>query len=81
MQNETNKSQTAKRIYWTAFYGGIWSANFRPINAKTGKPWQSCHKIILGADTVKTSPSGITYTGFSSEALALAAIDKMKLME
>ena len=48
--------------------------NFRPLNAKTGQPWQASHRVEVGADV---QPEGwrrpITYSTFE---LAEAARDR-----
>lgn len=42
---KTNETRTANREYYVVFCWGKWHPHFRPINAKTGKPWQASRGI------------------------------------
>lgn len=47
---ETQYKLTPKRIYYIKGVGGMWWASFRPINAKTGHPWQAFRELTDGWD-------------------------------
>jgi len=42
---KTNETRTATREYYVIFSWGAWHPHFRPINPKTGKPWQASRGI------------------------------------
>ena len=104
---KSNESRSERRVYWVSDSSiGLWAAYYRPINRKTGQPWQAprsigghdCYRlsnynthadsgIIMGKlphfDVWTKVGGGMTSacTGFSSEALALAAIAAAKEAE
>jgi hypothetical protein len=40
-----NESRSERRIYQLSVRRGLYDANYRPINPKTGKPWQAWRSI------------------------------------
>jgi len=49
---ETSKTER-HQFYIEQGYGlhtDVFVADFRPLNPKTGKPWQASHRIVHGAD-------------------------------
>lgn len=98
-----NLTKTASRIYYTLKDSfGVFHAYFRPLNPKTGKPWQASRGITKGRDcyilwnySTKKNTGVIIGSlpawedwkdlgwnaagaGYSTEALALAAIEAEK---
>lgn len=55
---------------------GAYIAWFQPINVKTGKPWQACHRIVDGADAQSPFHSGMT--AFSTAEAAWTAVGRKK---
>jgi hypothetical protein len=52
-------AQTAKHFFWIAqgYFFSVpeaFTADFRPLNPRTGKPWQAAHRITHGADVCPT---------------------------
>ena len=46
-------SRTARHQFWivtAAHAPGAFEVQFRPLNPKTGKPWQASHRVTHGAD-------------------------------
>jgi len=97
---KSNEIFTQFRKYYTLKHDELsfWIAEFRPLNPKTGVPWQASRGLTKGHDchvwhTATGSevrpgkpnegwhrhPGARGYRmGFSSEALALAAIEEEK---
>lgn len=40
-----NISRSAKREYWVSENDGLWRAMYRPLNPKTGQPWQAARDV------------------------------------
>jgi hypothetical protein len=61
--------RTATHHFWINCnrYGqGEYIAEFRPLNPKTGEPWQASHRITIGADVSPANWGGrmIAYSTF-----------------
>jgi hypothetical protein len=71
----TKTVKTAKRVYWISVttQGGF-EATYRPINAKTGEVWQAFRHLEKGRDCQCTTEQGYTYSAYSTEEKAFAAV-------
>lgn len=59
--SKTNETRTATREYYVIFSWGAWHPYFKPLNPKTGQPWQASRRLAMAV-------------GCKTEAEAVAAI-------
>jgi hypothetical protein len=71
MSQVIERTQTATHVYFIRKgWRGAFEAEFRPLNPKTGNPWQASRRIVHGAD--------IEPPGWAGRLIAFSTIEKAR---
>lgn len=78
MQTIVERVTTERHVLWIVsghyLAPDAYVVEFRPLNPKTGEPWQASHRVRLGADIEPEGYAGRGPQAYSSLELARQAL-------